>query len=122
MKAIADSLPESPVTVGAGTNLKHLAPTPEGAEVVVTATLTLVSDTSLLFKISGHDGQDEVLRGMHHRTIVDAATFVKRLAQKLAIVAKEDRMDGTFRWKRYLNQLRLWPFATTTRHAAQRSQ
>ncbi len=87
MQAIAGRLPPGQVSVGAGADLKHLAPTPEGDEVVVTATLAVVSGGGLLFKIAGHDGQEPVVKGVHQRSLVDVAAFDARLRDKAARLA-----------------------------------
>ena len=37
----------------------------------------------LLFRVSAHDGVDEICRGTHERYVIDSARFADRAARKL---------------------------------------
>ncbi len=80
MLAVAEYLPEGSTTVGGHISSSHLAPTPVGALVTATATLTVVEGRKLTFKVEAHDEQGNLLgEGSHLRFIVDKERFLSKL-------------------------------------------
>ncbi len=65
-------------------SLRHLAPTPEGWEVEISATVEKVDGRQIFFDIVGHDKVDQVLACKHGRFVVDIAQLKQRVAAKLA--------------------------------------
>ena len=57
-------------TVGFEVNVRHLAPTPLGAEITVAAELIAVDGRKLLFNVSARNERREIGGGTHRRTIV----------------------------------------------------
>jgi len=82
MEALAEYLEEDEMTVGLSHESSHLAATPVGQEVSLTAALVQRRGNRLVFEVSAHDGQDEVLRGTHTRAVISRTKFLLRLAEK----------------------------------------
>jgi len=80
--AVDRLLPEGYRTVGAHLDVRHLAPTPVGLEVVATAELVEVQGRRLVFHVQAHDGVELVGEGTHQRAIIDVQRFAERVAQK----------------------------------------
>jgi predicted thioesterase len=81
--ALVDRLPPGATTVGAVINVQHLAPTPVGLGVEVTATLTGVEGHRLTFDIVARDDVEEIGRATHERVVVDEEKFMAGAKQKL---------------------------------------
>ena len=69
-------------TVGTRISLDHLAATPLGMAVTVTATLVEVDRRKLRFEIEVRDAVELVGRATHERFVIDAARFEERIAEK----------------------------------------
>lgn len=80
--AVQPLLPPGATTVGSGVQLRHLAPTPVGAEVVATARLVEVDGRRLVFRVEAFDGVEKVGEATHERFVVDARRFAKKVEQK----------------------------------------
>lgn len=81
MNAVATFLNESQATVGSEISTTHLRPTPVGATVSATATLTAVEGRKLSFDIVAEDAQGVIGEGKHTRFIVDRERFLSKIAQ-----------------------------------------
>ena len=81
--ALVDRLLLGATTVGAVINVQHLAPTPVGLGVEVTATLTGVEGRRLTFDIVARDDVEEIGRATHERVVVDEEKFMAGANQKL---------------------------------------
>ncbi len=81
MRATERALDEGEMTVGVGHDCEHLAPTPCGGVVRVTARLLDVDGRRLAFAVEARDGNDLVFRGTHTRGVVDRERFLARLRQ-----------------------------------------
>lgn len=80
MMAVAPQLPEGSTTVGGHISSSHLMPTPVGATVTATATLTAVDGRKLTFHVEAHDQEGHLLgEGTHLRFVVDRERFMSRL-------------------------------------------
>ncbi|HTV23249.1 MAG TPA: thioesterase family protein [Polyangiaceae bacterium] len=69
-------------SLGTHVDFSHTAATPPGFTLEVTATLTQVDGRSLYFDVRGHDGVDEIGKGIHRRAIVSWERFAPRVAAK----------------------------------------
>ena len=69
-------------TVGTDIQISHTAATPPGLEVTVFVKLIEVDRRRLVFEVPASDGIDSISRGTHERFVIDAATFVKKIAEK----------------------------------------
>lgn len=81
--AIAPHLDEGEDSVGVGFEFQHLAPTPAGATVRATATVTQIEGMMVTLDFEAHDGHEVVGRGKHVRAVLELARFKKRLDRKL---------------------------------------
>lgn len=76
--AIAAALPAGIVTVGTVVDIRHLAATPVGREVRVTAVVTRVERKVVWFEIAAYDGDRRIGDGRHARGVVNTVDFKKR--------------------------------------------
>lgn len=88
MKAIESELAQGIMTVGVGHEMKHLAPTPPGFTLKVTATLIAVQGRSMLFEVTAEDGYEQVLAGRHERAWVNTEKFLSRVQAKKEMEAR----------------------------------
>ena len=80
MLAVAGELPQGSTTVGGHISSSHLMPTPKGATVTATATLTQADGRKLTFRVEAHDQAGNLLgEGTHLRFVVDRERFMSRL-------------------------------------------
>jgi fluoroacetyl-CoA thioesterase len=77
-------LPDGWVSVGALVNIKHLAATPVGFEVTVTAQVSEVSKSLVTFEVEAHDGVDTIGKGLHARAPIESERFLQGVAKKQA--------------------------------------
>ena len=82
MSAIAEAMTPPWMTVGAAHTVQHMAPTPEGFVVSITATLVEIDRRRLVFEVSAHDGVETILTGRHERFLVDGDKFRARVTAK----------------------------------------
>jgi fluoroacetyl-CoA thioesterase len=80
--AVDGLLPEGYRTVGACLDIRHLAPTPVGMEVVASAELVQVEGRRLTFRVEVRDEIELVGEGTHERAIINVQKFGERVAQK----------------------------------------
>ena len=65
-------LPEGKTTVGYGVDeMRHIAPTPIGGKVTVTAELTEVDGSRLKYVIEANEGEKFIGKAVHKRAIID---------------------------------------------------
>lgn len=69
-------------SLGIHVDFSHLAATPPGLTITVTAICTKVEGRSLEFEVTGHDGVDAIGGGRHRRAVVRWDKFNERVAQK----------------------------------------
>ena len=70
-------------TVGTVVNVRHLAATPEGMTVTVAVELTEVDRRRLAFRVEVRDEVEKVGEGTHERFVIDRASRLPRLQQKV---------------------------------------
>jgi predicted thioesterase len=80
--AMADRLSAGEGSVGTGASLKHLAATPIGQTVTITARITGTEGKQISFELEAHDESEKIAVCSHDRFIVDVARFTGRLAKK----------------------------------------
>lgn len=83
LSSVAPYLEEGFTTVGTRVDVKHLAATPVGMDVVITSRLAEVEGKRLLFEVEARDQVDLIGKGTHERFIVKTDSFVKRTEGKL---------------------------------------
>jgi predicted thioesterase len=81
-RLLAPLLGEGELSVGVTIEMRHSAPTPEGATVEITATYWGQTGALHSFQITATDPGGEVGSAMHERAIVDADRIVARAAKR----------------------------------------
>ncbi len=81
-EAIAPFLEQDERSVGVEIELRHLAPTPIGAQVTVTTRVIGTSGRFVDFQIEARDAQELIARGVHKRAIIRTGAFTKRIQSK----------------------------------------
>jgi fluoroacetyl-CoA thioesterase len=71
------------ISVGTAINIEHRAPTTIGARVKAEAVLELASGRFFVFRVTAHNGVEEIGRGTVTRTFVNPAKVAERYANKL---------------------------------------
>jgi fluoroacetyl-CoA thioesterase len=71
-------------SVGTHIDVRHLAPTPEGLWVEITASVADVIGRSVTFDITARDAVEEIGAGRHTRVVVAPAKIRQRIAAKAA--------------------------------------
>ncbi|WP_372021740.1 thioesterase family protein [Tistrella mobilis] len=82
MRAVAAALPAGHTTVGVGFDLRHLAPTPAGVTIEITARLNRAIGRSLLFEVRGTDGAGIILDGRMTRHIAEPAVVLQQMTRR----------------------------------------
>lgn len=82
-RLLTSSLPTEYTSVGSQVNVRHLAPTPLGAEVRVLAEVISLEGYRVLFSVRAWDGVEMIGEGQHERVIIDKARFLSRVEKKL---------------------------------------
>ena len=84
INCVEGSLPEGFSSVGTKVEIKHLAATPVGMEVVAEAELLEADGPKLKFRITAHDGKEKIGEGTHSRYIVKLDEFLRKAESKLS--------------------------------------
>ena len=82
INAVDHLLPEGSGTVGTRLDVRHLAPSPLGVEIVARAELIAVDGRRLTFRVEARDSVDVIGEGTHERAIVDVGRLVARAMAK----------------------------------------
>lgn len=69
-------------TVGTEIELRHLAPTPQGATVIVTTRVIHTDGREISFQVEARDGQELIARGAHKRAVIRVGSFARRVQRK----------------------------------------
>jgi predicted thioesterase len=77
--AIAEFLEVDERSVGVEIELRHLAPSPIGAEVTATARVIGVTGRFVDFQIEAREGAELIARGVHRRAVIRVGSFAQRL-------------------------------------------
>lgn len=71
-------------SVGTRVDVQHLASTPEGMWVEITATISHIDRRAVTFELTARDALDEVGRCTHSRFVVDIDKVKERVKVKIA--------------------------------------
>jgi fluoroacetyl-CoA thioesterase len=83
LNAIRDYLEPGESAVGTLVNIRHLAATPVGHQVVASAEVIRVDGRRVEFKVSARDELEEIGNGVHERVVVDMTRVDKKLRAKM---------------------------------------
>jgi fluoroacetyl-CoA thioesterase len=73
-------------SVGTFVEIKHLAATPVGAEVLLKAKVYSVNDRRVMFEVEASDNIEKIGEGRHERAIIDINKFRSRFEEKEKIL------------------------------------
>ena len=81
-----EQLPEDKSSVGTEVNIRHISPSPVGAEIVAKCELISISENGKMynFKVQAFDKLGLIGEGTHERAIIDIERFMKKCNGKLA--------------------------------------
>jgi fluoroacetyl-CoA thioesterase len=82
-QAIVPFLEADERSVGVEIELRHLAPTPLGAHVVVTARVIHLEGRFVDYQVEARDEQELIARGVHKRAVIRVGSFAQRLKRKV---------------------------------------
>jgi predicted thioesterase len=82
LRLIQKHLPEGQSSVGMHVSVDHLAPTPVGADVHVTVTVSAVDGRKVTLSASVRDALELVGTGTHVRFVVDVPRQIRRIEEK----------------------------------------
>ncbi|MBO8434733.1 MAG: thioesterase family protein [Tyzzerella sp.] len=82
LNAVKAVLPEGYDTVGTSVNISHIAATPVGMKVRITAEVIEVNGRMLTFKVEAFDELDKIGEGTHGRAIIETQKFLNRVNNK----------------------------------------
>ena len=77
-KCLSDCLDVGQTSVGNSVNVEHIAASMIGARITATATIDYVFGRKIEFSVTTNDGNHEIGKGKHTRTIVDIERFMKK--------------------------------------------
>jgi predicted thioesterase len=69
-------------SVGTEIELRHFAPTPQGATVTVTTRVIRVEGREIAFQVEARDAHELIARGAHKRAVIRVESFARRVARK----------------------------------------
>jgi len=69
-------------SVGMEIEIRHLAPTPLGANVTCTARVVAAEDGNVTFHVEARDEHELIARGLHKRGVIRVESFARRVARK----------------------------------------
>ena len=80
-----EQLPEGKSSVGTMVNVRHVSPSPIGAEITAKAELIAISENGKMytFKVEAYDNKGLIGEGTHERAIIDCERFMKKCLAKL---------------------------------------
>jgi len=81
-KALEPFLEPDERSVGVEIELRHLAPTPLGAQVTCIARVFQVDGRKVSFQIEAREGNQLIARGLHKRAVVRVQSFANQLLKR----------------------------------------
>jgi fluoroacetyl-CoA thioesterase len=92
MQLMAPHLDAGEGSLGVHIDVSHTAATPPGMTVTVDVECAQVVGKRISFKVTAHDGVDQIGAGRHERFVVDWEKFNARAAEKAAKAAVAERV------------------------------
>ena len=83
VKASDHTLPDGDTTVGMGIDMLHLAPSPQGGEVELSARLVDVEGKKLTFHVEAYDSTQLIATGTMYRAVVAKSHFMAKVLGKV---------------------------------------
>src|SRR5262245_51134473 len=70
-------------SVGIELEVRHLAPTPLGANVTCLARVIGTDGNTVTFHVEARDEHELIVRGLHKRAVIRVESFARRVARKM---------------------------------------
>jgi predicted thioesterase len=83
VKAVDNKLPDGYATVGTELNIRHIAATPIGINITVSAKLVEVVGRKLTFEVEAFDELEKIGEGSHTRYIIELKRFKSKVSEKI---------------------------------------
>src|SRR5258708_23559025 len=80
--ALAPYCEQGEISVGTAINIEHRAPTTIGAKVKAEAVLETIDRRFFIFRVTAHNGVEEIGRGTVTRTLVNPVKVAERYANR----------------------------------------
>ena len=82
---LQQELPEGKSTVGTMVNVRHVSPSPIGAEITAKAELIAISENGKMytFKVEAYDNKGLIGEGTHQRAVITVDRFMDKCQAKL---------------------------------------
>jgi len=82
INSVDSYLPKGYATVGTKVEIRHIAATPIGMEVIAHSELMEIDGPKLKFKIEAYDEKEKIGEGTHTRYIINWDEFIKKVEGK----------------------------------------
>ena len=82
--AVRHLMDENEDTVGTTIELRHMAASPLGMQVHLSARVTNITERRICFCLEAYDEAGKIAEGVHERTVIDVSRFAIRAEQRLA--------------------------------------
>src|SRR5262245_4801593 len=92
--AMLPFLDEGEISVGTAINIEHRAPTTVGALVKTEAVLESTSGRFYIFRVTAHNGGEEIGRGTVTRTFVNPKKVAERYAKSMVNATTDSSTPG----------------------------
>ena len=83
-ESLAPFLEAGERSVGMEIEVRHLAPTPLGAQVTCSSRVIGAEANTVTFHLEARDEHETILRGLHKRAVIRVESFSRRVARKSA--------------------------------------
>ena len=83
-EALVPFLDANERTVGAEIEIRHLAPTPLGKNVIIIVRVIQTEARLVNFQFEVRDEHEIIARGLHQRAVITVESFARRVARKSA--------------------------------------
>jgi predicted thioesterase len=83
LDAIEAALPAGYQSLGTRLDVRHVAATPVGMQVVANAEVVAVEGRTVRFRVEARDERESIGDGTHERVVVNVAKFDERIRAKL---------------------------------------
>lgn len=87
VRSLAPALEDGEGSLGTAINVSHLAATPPGSRVTVTATIETIDGRSVQWHVLARDEIDVIGEGTIGRTVVEWTRFNRKLAEKTEAIS-----------------------------------
>lgn len=94
-RLLAEILPQPYSSVGVLVNVRHLAPTPVGSRLHVSAEVVEIDGLKVTFKVQAWDEQEQVGDGFHERFVIDPHRFLNRVEKKIRILESRSSAENS---------------------------